>query len=97
MADKIRVNYPALEEMAKQCEMVNSRLTELASTEGKLSQQMQGGALLGPPGDAFVAVLATFSQKITRLADKFAEEAKDIRQSMTDMRDADSSAAGGFK
>lgn len=97
MADKIRVNYPALEEMAKQCEMVTSRLTELAGTEGKISQQMQGGALQGEPGDAFVAVMAVFVQKITRLADKFAEESKDIRAAMSEMQQADSSAAGGFK
>ena len=96
MADKIRANYPAMQEMAKQCEMVNNRLTELSSTVGKVAQQMQGGVLQGQPGDAFEGSLAVFNLKVTMLSNKFAELSKDIQAAISDMQQADSSASGDF-
>ena len=97
MADKIRANYPAMQEMAKQLELVVSRLTELAATENRISQQMQAGALQGPPGDALVGSLATAALKIKALADKIETESKGITAAISDMQQADSSAAGDFK
>ena len=96
MADKILFNYAALEDMAKQCELVSGRLVELGNTANKTGQQMQGGALVGPAGDAFVLALGTFTTKVGRLAEKFADEAKEIRQAVTDMQQADTTAANDF-
>jgi len=96
MADKIRVNYPALEDMAKHCDQAAQRLQQSAALCGKISAQMQNGALQGEFGDTFVQALAVFQQKVNKLATKFTEEAGDIRGAMSDMRSADQSAGGKF-
>jgi WXG100 family type VII secretion target len=96
MADKIRVNYAALEDMAKHCDMVSQRMLALAATGNQIGGQMTNGALVGPPGDAFVGGLNTFSQRVTKLANKFTELANDIRSAEQDMQHADQTAAGKF-
>lgn len=96
MADKIRVNYAALEDMAKHCDMVAQRLQALAGTGTQIGGQMMNGALVGPPGEAFVGGLNTFTQRVTKLANKFTELANDIRAAEQDMQNADQSAAGKF-
>jgi WXG100 family type VII secretion target len=96
MADKIRVNYPALEEMAKHCDQSAQRLQQTAALAGKLSAQMQNGALQGEFGDTFVQALGVLQQKVNKLAAKFTEEAGDIRGAMSDMRSADQQAGGKF-
>lgn len=96
MADKIRVNYAALDDMAKHCDMVSERLQALGATGNQIGQQMVNGALVGQPGDVFVGALNTFNQRVTKLANKFTELANDIRAAESDMRQADQSAAGKF-
>jgi WXG100 family type VII secretion target len=96
MADKIRVNYAALEDMAKQCDTVAQRLQDLAKQGNGIGQQMSGGALLGQPGSVFVGALNTFSQKTLKLSAKFTEEANDIRSAAQDMQAADGQAGGKF-
>jgi WXG100 family type VII secretion target len=96
MAEKIRVNYPALEDMAKQCSLAQQRLQQTASTANKIAQQMQNGAMQGEFGDIFVQALGVFQQKVNRLAEKFGEEASDIQAAMNDMRQADQRAGQKF-
>jgi len=96
MADKIRVNYPALEDMAKHCQMVAERLATLAATSQRIAQQMANGALVGEPGNVFVQALNIFNARVVKLSNKFLEEADDIRQAMNDMRAADSTAGNNF-
>jgi uncharacterized protein YukE len=96
MADKIRVNYPALEAMAKQCREAADKMTIIANSAQKIAGQMQQGAMVGEFGDTFGSALAVFQQKVHKLADKFIEEAGDIEQAMNDMRQADSTAGGKF-
>ncbi len=96
MADKIRVNYPALEDMAKQCDQVAQRIRQTVSTANQIAQQMQNGAMQGEFGDIFVQALGVFQTKVNKLADKFAEEAGDIRGAMSDMQAADNAASGKF-
>jgi WXG100 family type VII secretion target len=95
-SEKIRVNYPALEEMAKHCDQTAQRLQQTASLAGKISAQMQNGALQGEFGETFVQALGVFSQKVNKLATKFTEEAGDIRGAMSDMRAADQKAGAKF-
>lgn len=97
MADKIRVNYPALEEMANHCKMVSDRLSQTATMVQKSAAQMQNGALLGPPGDIYVQALSILQVKVNKLSLKFAEEANDIKQAMADMQQADSAAGNQFQ
>jgi len=96
MADKIRVNYPALEDMAKNCAACSQRLQQTMSMANQIAQSMNNGAMQGEFGDIFVQALGVFQTKVRLLADKFEEEARDITAAMNDMRAADSSAAGNF-
>ncbi len=96
MADKIRVNYAALEDMAKHCQMVAERLTQTAAVSQKIAGQMQNGALVGEAGNIYVQALGIFFQKIMKLSAKYGEEANDIRQAMSDMQQADGSAGNNF-
>ncbi len=96
MADRIRVNYPALEDMAKHCEMVAQRLAQTAATSKKIAGQMQNGALMGEPGEAYVQALGLFFQRVTKLSDKYHEVANDIKQAIADMRAADQKAGSKF-
>lgn len=96
MADKIRVNYPALEDMAKHCQMVAERIAQTGAVTQKIAAQMQNGALVGDAGNVYVQALGVFYQKIMKLSEKFTEEANDIRQAMSDMQQADSNAGNNF-
>lgn len=96
MADKIRVNYPALEDMAKHCQMVAQHLQQTAAMANKMGAQMQNGALVGRPGDTFVQALGQLQQRTMKLSGKFIEVSNDIKQAISDMQAADSTASGNF-
>lgn len=96
MADVIRVNYQALEDMARQCDAAAQRLVQSAANAQKMASQMQNGALLGSPGEAFAQALGVFSNKVLKLSEKYREEAKDIRAAISDMQRADQTAGGKF-
>jgi WXG100 family type VII secretion target len=96
MANKIRVNYPALEDMAKHCQTVGQQLQQTASLANKVGAQMQNGALVGKPGDSFVQALGQLQQSTMKLSEKFIEVSNDIKQAISDMRTADSAAGGKF-
>lgn len=96
MAEKIRLNYPALEDMAKNCEQFYQRLLQTVSLANQTAQQMQNGAMVGQFGDNFVQALVVFQNKVKLLAEKFHDEAGDIRGAMADMQQADQSAGAKF-
>ncbi len=96
MSDKIRVNYPALEDMAKHLQMVAQHLQTTAAMANKMGAEMQNGALVGRPGDTFVQALGQLQQRTMKLSGKFIEVSNDIKQAISDMQAADSSAAGDF-
>jgi WXG100 family type VII secretion target len=96
MSDKIRVNYPALEDMAKHCQMVAERIGQTGAVAQKIAGQMQNGALVGEAGNIYVQALGVFYQRVMKLSAKFTEEANDIRQAMNDMQQADNSAGNNF-
>jgi WXG100 family type VII secretion target len=96
MADKIRVNYPALEDMAKHCQMVAQQLQQTAAMANKIASQMQNGALVGKPGDSFVQALGQLQKSTMKLSGKFIEVSNDIKQAVSDMQTADSAAGGNF-
>jgi uncharacterized protein YukE len=96
MADVIKTNYAALEQMAKQCEKVAQELQDTASKAAKWAQKMEEGALKGPPGDTFKEVLTQFSGKLLLLAENFSQEARDIMGASGDMSRADGEAVGKF-
>jgi WXG100 family type VII secretion target len=97
MSDQIKLNYPAMQEMAQQCKSVAQRLQETIRLAQQVAQEMQNGALVGDPGEAFSAALNTaFCPAVNKLSQKFDEVAKDIEGAIADMQAADKSAGGQF-
>lgn len=96
MAEKIKVNYPMLEDMANRCDKVNEQMQALASLSKAWGTQMQNGAMVGAPGEAFVGALQILANKINKIGAKFTEEAGDIRKAVEEMKTADTSAGSKF-
>jgi len=98
MAEVIKLNYPAMREMVLHCRKVAQRLQQTVQMGRGIANQMQNGALVGAAGMAFVDALNTkFTQAVTRLSQKFEEEAKDIEGAIADMQAQDSSVQGKFR
>lgn len=98
MADKIRVNYQALEEMAQLCSKTAQYLEESTVKKAdNAGQQMSNGALVGEVGEMLAdALRSSFNPRVKKLGAKFEEVSRDIRMAIRDMRAADSDAAGKF-
>jgi uncharacterized protein YukE len=96
MADQIRANYPALEDMARHCDAVANRLTQTAGLAQKTAAQMQNGALVGKHGDIYTQALGIFFAKVMKLSEKYREVANDIRAAAQDMQRADTTAGAKF-
>jgi len=96
MADQIRANYQALEDMAKQCDNCANRLAQTAALAQKIVGQMQNGALVGKHGDIYTSALGFFFTKVMKLSEKYREVANDIRNAAGDMQRADSTAGAKF-
>jgi len=97
MAEVIKLNYPAMREMAAHCRKVAQRLQETIKLGQGIASQMQNGALVGDAGEAFVGALqGPFAQGVTKLMDKFNEVAKDIEQAIADMQAEDGEAGSRF-
>ncbi|MEJ2759499.1 MAG: WXG100 family type VII secretion target [Anaerolineales bacterium] len=97
MNDKIRVNYPALQEMAQHCVKVAQKLSDTQQMAAKVAAGMVDGALVGDTGEQFAAALnGPFSASVGRLQEKFMEVSQDIRNAIADMQAADRSAGGNF-
>lgn len=97
MADKIKLNYPAMEEMAQHIKGVQQRLGQTTQLAKSIAQEMQGGALVGDAGEAFVNALnSAFIPSVNKLSQKFAEVADDIKKAIQDMQAADKRAGSAF-
>lgn len=97
MADVIKLNYPAMREMAQHCKSVAQRLQETIKMGQGIASQMENGALLGEAGLNFTAALRDgFVPGVTKLMQKFEEVAKDIENAIADMQAEDREAGGRF-
>jgi WXG100 family type VII secretion target len=97
MSEQIRVNYPALQEMARHCDMVAERLRQTAQLGRKIAGEMTNGGLVGDTGEAFSAALnGPFSSSVLKLSQKFNEVSRDIRGAIADMQAADRDASSNF-
>jgi len=97
MADQIKVNYEALEEMAALCQKNSENLEATLSRIKEIANGMTTEALVGDVGMSFSeALLGPLHNSTKKLSDKFIEVAGDIRGAMEDMRDADETARAGF-
>lgn len=97
MSDVIKLNYPAMQEMAQQCKAASQRLMDTARLAQQSAQEMQNGALIGDAGEAFSnALLSKFLPAVQKLSQKFEEIAKDITGAISDMQAQDKGAGGLF-
>lgn len=97
MADQIRVNYEALQEMSDICLATYENLDNVLNNIRQIANGMTSEALVGDVGQAFSdALTGPFSASVKRLAEKFKEISDDIRQASDDMKSADSSASSNF-
>lgn len=98
MADVIKLDYPAMQEMAQQCLKVSQRLGQTVQFVRNQGRQLQEGAMVGDAGEAFSNVLTSvLANKVQRLSDKFQEINNDIKGAISDMQAQDQSAVGRFK
>jgi|SRR5271157_586609 len=96
--DVIKLNYPAMQDMAQQCTKVAQRLEQTVQLARQIAQQLQAGAMVGDAGEAFSnALTSVLSPKVQRLSDKFSEINGDILGAISDMQAQDQSASGRFK
>ncbi len=97
MSEVIKLNYPAMQEMAQHCKSTAQRLMETIRLARQAAQEMQNGAMIGDAGEAFSnALTSAFVPAVTKLGQKFDEIAKDIEGAIADMQAADKAAGRTF-
>jgi WXG100 family type VII secretion target len=97
MSDIIKLNFPAMQEMAQHCKTVAERLMETVKLAQTIAQQMEQGALIGDTGEAFAGALNTaFCPSVTRLSQKFGEVSEDIKGAIEDIQQTDSGKVSGL-
>lgn len=97
MSEVIKLNYPAMQEMAQQCKTASQKLQETARLAQQIGNEMQNGALVGDAGEAFSqALLTALLPAVNKLGQKFDEIAKDIQAAISDMQAQDKNAGGLF-
>jgi uncharacterized protein YukE len=97
MSDKIRVNYPALEEMAQHFDKLAEETEGYAKWALQFGHNLADGIMIGDTGDTVLsAIQGPFAASTNRLTAKFREVAKDIRGAIADMRAADRDAGSQF-
>jgi WXG100 family type VII secretion target len=98
MAEVIKLNYPAMQEMSQQCLQVAERLGQTGQFARQIANQLQAGAMVGDAGEAFAnALTSSLVVKIQRLSEKFQEISRDIQGAIQDMQSQDQQAGGRFR
>ena len=97
MTEEIKLVYATAESMVKTFVDGVNVLQETNSRMEKIAGTLEGGALLGQGGVAFVeAIRDSLNPAIGRLEEKFEELAQDVRDAIEDMREADQTSKGKF-
>ena len=91
MADRVRMNFPQMEEMAAAFNQSAAQMEEtqgvMKEVVGLLSENGDESGLLGIAGDSFVdAINGPLMQALTTLQDKFTELEGDIKQTVSDFQ-----------
>jgi WXG100 family type VII secretion target len=97
MPEEIRLVIPTAEDMIKTFVEGVNVLQETNSRMEKIASTLEGGALLGQGGTAFVeAIRDSLNPAIARLEEKYQELAQDVRKAIEDMQEADQESKGKF-
>jgi uncharacterized protein YukE len=94
MADKIRMVYEPMNQMATTFDTSAKQLEATLAMLASIANTMEQGALLGSTGEIIsAAVRQDLTGSVTRLMNKFIEEAADIRKNIEAMKQAEGIAS----
>jgi|WetSurMetagenome_2_1015567.scaffolds.fasta_scaffold422294_2 hypothetical protein len=97
MADVIRMEYAAMEQLIAAFRQAHGDLHDVKRTEGQMAQLLENGALLGTAGAHLASAISGPLMNATgKLAEKMQEEANDCARAMELMKQHDQEAAGKF-
>ena len=92
-----RMDYQAMEKMAKEFSAAQGQLQEVLSGMKNASKMMEGGALLGTGGDAFREVIdSRLAKKLTKLIEEMKKSEAEIKKSVDENRKAVETGKKGF-
>lgn len=89
MADVIHLDYRAMEEMAKHCSSVASRLEQTASFVQETTQMLRAGVMIGVAGDTFAEAQSILVSQTRQISENFKEMSKGIQAAIADMQAQD--------
>jgi WXG100 family type VII secretion target len=93
----VRMNYESMETMASAFFKAAEQLDETMGEMQKVAQQMEGGALVGQGGSAFVdAIQSQLVPAMNIMRDKLSEMGEDINAAVKFTRDGVESARSKF-
>lgn len=93
MAERIRMNFPMMEDMARTFREGAEVLDGAVSGVGQIVQMLEDDTLLGQAGETLVeACRDRLAPAIARLQDKLVELAADVDGAMNNMLEADRTA-----
>ncbi len=96
--DEIKLDYPKAGKMATAFTKGKEELEGIKQAMTKIASDLEGGAMLGEGGQAYVHVIReVFLKNLDKFIQKIEEEAADVNNAIKDMQAADSSAAKSNK
>lgn len=91
--DEIKLDYAKAGKMASAFTKGKEELDGIKQAMTKIASDLEGGAMLGEGGQAYVhAIQEVFLKNLDKFIEKFNEEAADVNNAIKDMQAADSSA-----
>ena len=96
--DEIKLDYAKADKMASAFKAGKEELEGVKQAMTKIASDLEGGAMLGVGGEAYVhAIREVFLKNLDKFIQKMEEEAGDVNNAIKDMQAADSSAASANK
>ncbi len=94
----VKMNYGSMEKMAKEFKGANKQIQESMRAMKKITKMAEDGALNGLGGDAFQeAITQKLLPRMTKLSEKMAELAQDMKGAVSATRDGVKTAQSRFK
>jgi uncharacterized protein YukE len=92
--DEIKLDYGKAAKMASAFKAGKEELEATKQAMVKIASDLEGGAMLGTGGEAYVhAIREIFVKNLDKFISKIDEEVADVNNAIKDMQEADSSAA----
>ncbi|HSQ17722.1 MAG TPA: WXG100 family type VII secretion target [Anaerolineales bacterium] len=99
MSEIIKMDYGAMEDMAQTFRESGQTLEDIMHEMESVAASMEGGALLGRGGQAWVSAIRErlIRTRLQKLTDKMNELSMDIYGALVDLRDGDHESQSRFK